>query len=193
LNKTTKIAALPLAALLAFGAAGCGNDDNDKDTANNSGTSVSASTSTKATLNSAKKAISAAYKAYPNSKALNLATTTNSKEGWVVTLLTAAKQVVDVQVDYDGTVLNKNVAAQEPTKDQQGIAKLLADMDTPGLDEIISDNTPKDGVIASATLENSDDILVWTLKYNNKNTNKEMTTVWADAASGAELASEDAS
>lgn len=58
MNKTTKIAALPLAALLAFGAAGCGNDDNDKDTANNSGTSVSASTSTKATLNSAKKAIS---------------------------------------------------------------------------------------------------------------------------------------
>lgn len=89
MNKTTKIAALPLAALLTFGAAGCGNDDNDKDTANNSGTSVSASTSTKATLNSAKKAISAAYKAYPNSKALNLATTTNSKEGWVVTLLTA--------------------------------------------------------------------------------------------------------
>ena len=45
-------------------------------------------------------------------------------------------------------------------------------------------------MIDSVELENRDDTLVWELEYDNKDTNKDMLTVWADAASGAELASE---
>ena len=93
-------------------------------------------------------------------------------------------------MDYTGKVTNAKAEVEAPDSDEQQIIRLLADMELPDLGDVIADNTPKGGVIDSVELENRDDTLVWELEYDNKDTNKDMLTVWADAASGAELASE---
>lgn len=189
----TKIAALPVAALLALGLAGCG-DDNDKDDLTTTVTTTASDGSTdtvllKANLDSAKKAIAAAQKAHPNGKVIGL-DRSDKYQRWEITVLNPSNQLVEVNVDYNGKVTNAKAEVENPDDDDQQIINLLADLDLPNLGDVIADNTPKDGVIDSVELENRDGTLVWELEYDNKNTNKDMLTVWADAASGAELASE---
>lgn len=189
----TKIAALPVAALLALGLAGCG-DDNDKDDLTTTVTTTASDGSTdtvlsKASLDSAKKAIAAAQKAHPNDKVIGL-DRSDKYQRWEITVLNPSNQLVEVNVDYNGKVTNAKAEVENPDDDDQQIINLLADLDLPNLGDVIADNTPKDGVIDSVELENRDGTLVWELEYDNKNTNKDMLTVWADAASGAELASE---
>lgn len=193
MNKMTKIAALPVAALLALGLAGCG-DDNDKDDLTTTVTTTASDGSTdtvllKANLDSAKKAIAAAQKAHPNGKVIGL-DRSDKYQRWEITVLNPSNQLVEVNVDYNGKVTNAKAEVENPDDDDQQIINLLADLDLPNLGDVIADNTPKDGVIDSVELENRDGTLVWELEYDNKNTNKDMLTVWADAASGAELASE---
>lgn len=191
MNKMTKIAALPVAALLALGLAGCG-DDNNKDATTSTVTASDGTTKTvvsKATLESAKNAITAAQKAHPNGKVIGLERS-DKDQRWEVTILNPANQLVEVDVDYTGKVTNAKAEVEAPGSDEQQIIRLLADIELPDLGDVIADNTPKGGVIDSVELENRDDTLVWELEYDNKDTNKDMLTVWADAASGAELASE---
>ncbi|VHO00704.1 hypothetical protein LC603019_00949 [Lawsonella clevelandensis] len=191
MNKMTKIAALPVAALLALGLAGCG-DDNNKDATTSTVTASDGTTKTvvsKATLESAKNAITAAQKAHPNGKVIGLERS-DKDQRWEVTILNPANQLVEVDVDYTGKVTNAKAEVEAPDSDEQQIIRLLADIELPDLGDVIADNTPKGGVIDSVELENRDGTLVWELEYDNKATGKDMLTVWADAASGAELASE---
>lgn len=178
MNKMTKIAALPVAALLALGLAGCG-DDNNKDATTSTVTASDGTTKTvvsKATLESAKNAITAAQKAHPNGKVIGLERS-DKDQRWEVTILNPANQLVEVDVDYTGKVTNAKAEVEAPDSDEQQIIRLLADIELPDLGDVIADNTPKGGVIDSVELENRDDTLVWELEYDNKDTNKDMLTV----------------
>lgn len=181
-----KIAALPVAALLAFGLAGCGDSDNANSTATSAaGTAAVAEDG----VDAAQGALRAARKAHPNSTVMGVERNEEDHR-WEVTLLNPSKQLVEVQVDYNGKVLNPKAEVETPEGDDQQILNLLNDVKLADLSKVIAGNAQEDGVFDSAELDNQDGTVVWKLEFDDKNTGKTLLTVWADAATGDVLASE---